>query len=75
MKKLWTALLALAMIFQLTACQGSTGSAESPEQGDQTSSNKVVMTVTAEIITLDPQVNAGGGQYSTSEYLRGVGEN
>ena len=65
MKKLWTALLALAMMFQLAACQGNTGSAESAEQGDQTSSNKVVMTVTAEIITLDPQVNAGGTAANT----------
>ena len=65
MKKFWTALLALVMMVQLTACQGSTGSAESAEQGDQTSSNKVVMTVTAEIITLDPQVNAGGTAANT----------
>lgn len=76
-KKCLALLVALAMALSLTACSGggggggggstppaqsSSGSAGTPAAQPDRS---VVMTVTAEIITLDPQVNAGGTSANT----------
>lgn len=70
MKKILVALLSLALALSMTACQekapaasgqSSQSSAAEPVEKD----TKIVMTVTAEIITLDPQVNAGGTSANT----------
>lgn len=74
MKKFLAAILLLALVCPLVGCQSSSGesgngpgavSSPSQSQSSPAGSTKVVMTVTAEIITLDPQVNAGGTAANT----------
>ncbi len=64
MKRVLTALLTLAMVLSMAACQGKPSS-QVDTDNNEPASTKVVMTVTAEIITLDPQVNAGGTAANT----------
>lgn len=70
MKKIVAALLSLALVFSLAACQGNPQGSAAGTSADGSkqlseADTKVVMTVTAEIITLDPQVNAGGTAANT----------
>lgn len=80
-KKLAAMLLAAVLALSLVACQsggsdtpttggssapGATSDSSAPAtQPDEDKDTSLVMTVTAEIITLDPQVNAGGTSANT----------